>query len=48
METPTEPFNRPVPKEDEFIFYSTGTPDLLLKGIKVKLKMTYTPDQCKS
>lgn len=48
METPTKPFNRPVPKGNKFIFYSTGTPELLLNGIEVTLEMSYNPDQCKT
>lgn len=47
MKSPTNSFKRPCPKGGKYLFFSTGTPDLLINGIEVDLKMNYTPAQCK-
>ena len=48
MESPTEQFKRPEAKKGKYLFFCTGNPDILLKGIEVDLDMKYNPDQCKN
>ena len=38
---------RPVPIKNKYRFFSTGSSEMLMKGIDVDLKMDYNPKQCK-
>lgn len=38
---------RPMPAKNKYRFFSTGSSDMLLKGIDVDLQMTFDPENCK-